>query len=86
MALFSGTFSSDNLFDIAPDAGQTEFLPHGVLPILFALPFAMWFFLGIEELPLAAEESHNPAKRHPARPASWHASRSIVTGAARARS
>ena len=37
--------------------GQTEFLPHGVLPILFALPFAMWFFLGIEELPLAAEES-----------------------------
>jgi ethanolamine permease len=65
MALASGKFSMDNLFDIAPDAGQTSFLPHGVLPILFALPFAMWFFLGIEELPLAAEESHNPSKDIP---------------------
>ncbi len=65
MALFSGQFSWDKLFDIAPDPGQTAFLPHGVLPILFALPFAMWFFLGIEELPLAAEESHNPTRDIP---------------------
>src|SRR5690606_17366140 len=48
MAAFSGQFSVDKLFDIVPDPGQTAFLPHGVLPILFALPFAMWFFLGIE--------------------------------------
>ncbi len=66
MAIFSGEFSWDKLFDIEPDPGQTAFLPHGVLPILFALPFAMWFFLGIEELPLAAEESHRPGARHPA--------------------
>jgi len=65
MALFSGKFDPASLFNIVPDAGQTAFLPHGVLPILFALPFAMWFFLGIEELPLAAEESHNPAKDIP---------------------
>ena len=65
MAIFSGAFSFDALFDIVPDAGQTAFLPHGVLPILFALPFAMWFFLGIEELPLAAEESHNPSRDIP---------------------
>ncbi|MFD5865837.1 amino acid permease [Agromyces sp. NPDC127015] len=65
MALFSGQFSWDALWDIAPDPGQTEFLPHGVLPILFALPFAMWFFLGIEELPLAAEESHDPVRDIP---------------------
>lgn len=65
MALFSGQFSWDALWDIAPDPGQTAFLPHGVLPILFALPFAMWFFLGIEELPLAAEESHNPVRDIP---------------------
>lgn len=65
MALASGQFSVDKLFDIAPDAGQTAFLPHGYLAILFALPFAMWFFLGIEELPLAAEESHSPAKDIP---------------------
>src|SRR5918995_6768666 len=65
MAVFSGQFSWDALWNIAPDAGQTAFLPHGVLPILFALPFAMWFFLGIEELPLAAEESVNPTKDIP---------------------
>lgn len=65
MAVTSGQFSVDKLWDIAPDAGQTAFLPHGVLPILFALPFAMWFFLGIEELPLAAEEAVNPAKDIP---------------------
>jgi ethanolamine permease len=65
MAVFSGAFSWEALFDIAPDPGQSTFLPHGILPILFALPFAMWFFLGIEELPLAAEESHNPARDIP---------------------
>ncbi len=65
MAIFSGAFSWDALFDIPPDPGQSAFLPYGVFPILFALPFAMWFFLGIEELPLAAEESHNPSRDIP---------------------
>jgi len=65
MVIFSGQFSFDSLFDIAPDAGQSAFLPHGVVPILFALPFAMWFFLGIEELPLAAEEATNPSRDIP---------------------
>ncbi|TFD26856.1 amino acid permease [Cryobacterium cryoconiti] len=65
MAAFSGLFSVDNLFDIAPEAGQSEFLPFGVVPILFALPYAMWFFLGIEELPLAAEEAHDPVRDIP---------------------
>jgi ethanolamine permease len=65
MALASGLFSWDNLFNTVPEAGQTAFLPHGVIPILFALPYAMWFFLGIEELPLAAEESHNPVRDIP---------------------
>ena len=65
MAAFSGLFSWDNLFNIAADAGASSFLPHGVVPILFALPFAMWFLLGIEELPLAAEESHNPVRDIP---------------------
>ena len=65
MAAMSGLFSWDNLFDITPDAGESSFLPHGILPILFALPFAMWFFLGIEELPLAAEEAHDPVRDIP---------------------
>ena len=64
-ALFSGKLSTDNLFDIVPDAGQSTFLPYGFLGIFLALPFAIWFFLGIEELPLAAEETHTPAKDIP---------------------
>jgi ethanolamine permease len=79
MAIFSGAFSWASLWDIAPDPGQTEFLPHGVLPILFALPFAMWFFLGIEELPLAAEESHDPVRDIP-RAGFWARGTLIVTG------
>lgn len=79
MAAFSGAFSWDALWNIAPDPGQTAFLPHGVLPILFALPFAMWFFLGIEELPLAAEESHNPVRDIP-RAGFWARGTLIVTG------
>ncbi len=64
-AVLSGAWSTANLFDVAPDPGHSTFLPHGILPILLVLPFAMWFFLGIEELPLAAEEAHNPAKDIP---------------------
>ncbi|MBC7725513.1 MAG: amino acid permease [Burkholderiaceae bacterium] len=79
MAAVSGLFSVDRLFDIAPDAGQSTFLPHGVFPILFALPFAMWFFLGIEELPLAAEESHNPSRDIP-RAGLWARATLIATG------
>ena len=79
MAVFSGAFDFDSLFNMVPDEGQSEFLPHGVFPILFALPFAMWFFLGIEELPLAAEESHNPARDIP-RAGLWARGTLIVTG------
>jgi ethanolamine permease len=79
MALFSSALDWGSLWNIAPDPGQTEFLPHGVLPILFALPFAMWFFLGIEELPLAAEESHDPVRDIP-RAGFWARGTLIVTG------
>ena len=79
MALFSGSADWGSLWNIAPDPGQSEFLPHGVLPILFALPFAMWLFLGIEELPLAAEESHNPVRDIP-RAGLWARGTLIATG------
>lgn len=64
-AVVSGKFSVDNLFDVAADPGQSAFLPHGISPILFVIPFAIWFFLGIEELPLAAEEATNPQRDIP---------------------
>ena len=33
--------------------------------MLAALPFAVWLYLAIEQLPLAAEESHDPKKDMP---------------------
>ncbi len=68
LAAVNGALDFGRLFDIDPDpgaAGSSTFLPFGVLGILYALPFAMWFFLGIEELPLAAEEAHNPTRDIP---------------------
>lgn len=40
-------------------------LPKGWYGVLAALPFALWVYLGIEQLPLAAEESHDPARDMP---------------------
>ncbi len=65
LAIFSGRFSWDNLWNIAPEAGNSTFLPFGLGGVLLALPFAIWFFLGIEELPLAAEETHTPQEDIP---------------------
>jgi ethanolamine permease len=45
--------------------GGGAFLPFGINGILAALPFAVWLYLAIEELPLAAEESHDPKKDMP---------------------
>ncbi|MDD6373847.1 MAG: amino acid permease [Bifidobacteriaceae bacterium] len=65
VAIASGQVDFSSLFDIQPDAGQSTFLPHGVGAIFFAMPFAMWLFLGIEQLPLAAEEVRDPEKNIP---------------------
>jgi ethanolamine permease len=52
---------------LALEGGPTDpvFLPHGVWGIFAALPFAIWFYLAIEELPLAAEEAMDPARDIP---------------------
>ncbi|MFU0804554.1 MAG: Amino acid permease [Pseudoclavibacter caeni] len=65
LALASGTIDFGSLFDIAPSDGGSSFLPFGIGAIFFALPFAMWLFLGIEELPLAAEEAKGPERDIP---------------------
>jgi ethanolamine permease len=46
-------------------SGGGEFLPFGWGGVFAAMPFAVWLFLAIEELPLAAEESHDPKKDMP---------------------
>ncbi|WP_298942149.1 ethanolamine permease [uncultured Psychromonas sp.] len=58
-------FNVDNLFDIIPSEGGTEFLPMGYYGVWAALPFAMWLFLAVEGVPLAAEEAKDPAKDVP---------------------
>ena len=63
-----GKFDAGLLTDIAPDpdaAGSSDFMPFGYLGIWSALPFAIWFFLAIEGVPLAAEEAENPEKNVP---------------------
>ncbi|MFC7674445.1 ethanolamine permease [Mycolicibacterium sp. GCM10028919] len=62
-----GRFDSANLTDIAPTdaAGASAFLPFGYLGIWAAVPFAIWFFLAVEGVPLAAEEAKDPARNVP---------------------
>jgi ethanolamine permease len=65
VAFSTGSFHVDKLFDVKASDGNSTLLPGGFLPVLAVIPFAMWFFLGIEELPLAAEETKNPQKDIP---------------------
>lgn len=81
MALFSGKLDWASLTNIAPSAGGNAWFPHGAAGILYAIPFAVWFFLGIEELPLAAEEAHDPVKDIP-RAGFWARTTLIILGLA----
>ena len=62
-----GRFDPANLVDIAPTdaAGASPFLPHGWLGVWAAVPFAIWFFLALEGVPLAAEEAREPERNVP---------------------
>ncbi len=59
------SFSWEALNNVVPDEGNSSFLPHGLQGMFYAFPFAIWFYLAIEELPLAAEESHDWQKNLP---------------------
>jgi ethanolamine permease len=66
--IVTGSFDPDLLTNIpanAERAGSSSFLPEGFYGIWAALPFAIWFYLAIEQLPLAAEESHDVARDMP---------------------
>lgn len=62
-----GDFDASRLTDIAPTdaAGASELLPFGYLGIWAAIPFAIWFFLAIEGVPLAAEEAADAERNVP---------------------
>ncbi|NMP02396.1 ethanolamine permease [Pseudoalteromonas arctica] len=60
-------FDASRLFDVPVTnaVGASEFLPLGWYGVWAALPFAMWLFLAVEGVPLAAEEAKDPAKDVP---------------------
>jgi len=58
-------FDLDHALDIEPVDGGSRWLPMGWQGVLAATPFAVWFFLAIEQLPLAAEEAHDPKRDMP---------------------
>jgi ethanolamine permease len=69
-AIVSGKFDPSLWFNIAEGGGEAPagdgpFLPFGIGGIFKALPFAIWFYLAIEEVPLAAEESMDPRRDVP---------------------
>lgn len=56
----TGAFEWDLLFNVGPSAEEAQqMLPFGWSGVFAALPFAIWFYLAIEQLPLAAEEAHD---------------------------
>ncbi|WP_299519455.1 ethanolamine permease [uncultured Serinicoccus sp.] len=60
-------FRVDNLVDIAATdaAGASSFLPYGFAGALAALVYGIWFFLAVEGVPLAAEETSDPKRDMP---------------------
>ena len=78
-------FDASLLFNIPDGGGESlpdgggPFLPFGISGILKALPFAIWFYLAIEELPLAAEESMDP-KRDIPKATIWGMTTLVITG------
>ncbi|MEX5235791.1 ethanolamine permease [Kocuria arenosa] len=60
-------FDAANLFDIVPNdaVGASAFLPMGYAGAMAALVYGIWFFLAIEGVPLAAEETADPRRDMP---------------------
>ncbi len=60
-------FDASNLTNIAADGSfmSSSFLPLGISGALAAFVYGIWFFLAVEGVPLAAEESNDPKKDMP---------------------
>ncbi|MFN7921447.1 MAG: amino acid permease [Bryobacteraceae bacterium] len=64
-ALFTGAFRWEHALNVAAEPGASAFLPKGAFGVFAALPYAVWFYLAIEQLPLSSEESHDVARDMP---------------------
>lgn len=64
--LVSGVFDPTLLFNIPADSGQwASWLPKGWQGVFAAIPYAIWFYLAIEILPLANEETQDVPRNMP---------------------
>ncbi len=64
--LASGVFDPALLFNVPADPGQMEsWLPKGWQGVFAAVPYGIWFYLGIEILPLANEETQDVPRNMP---------------------
>ncbi len=60
-----GEFDASNLTDIPAEAGGSDLFPFGISGIWAAFVYGIWFFLAIEGVPLAAEETADPRRDTP---------------------
>jgi len=74
-------FAWDNLWNIAPQPGESKYLPYGLSAVGAAMPFAIWLYLAIEQLPLAAEESVDVTRDMP-KGLLWGLVTLVITGVA----
>ncbi|MBI3451640.1 MAG: amino acid permease [Rhodospirillales bacterium] len=51
--------------DFDAEFGGSSWLPRGVSGVVWAMPFAIWFYLAIEQAGVAAEESKDPPRNIP---------------------
>jgi ethanolamine permease len=63
--LGSGVFNLELLFNIPPEPGQASWLPKGWNGVFASIPYAIWFYLAIELLPLASEEAEDTPRNMP---------------------
>jgi ethanolamine permease len=75
---FIGAIPNLSFQEFAIDTNGGWFID-GVPGVFYALPFAIWFYLAIEELPLAAEESADPERDIP-KGTMWGLRTLVVTG------
>ena len=66
--LASGKLDTSLWTNIPPEDGGSSFLPKGIAGIFPAIPFAIWFYLAIEELPLARRSPMTRPATSPAPP------------------
>ncbi len=56
--------AADGTREMLPD-GNGEWLPFGLTGIMLSLPFGVYMFLAVEQLPLTSEEAKNPIRDMP---------------------